>query len=100
MDRSPTAESLLRGKDGFETSSAGIWKYAHRRITEEMIDWADIIFVMDEEQKKAVTALEPEAVSKVRVLNIPDIYTRNDPELVQMLKTRLSEYLKVEWKET
>ena len=97
IDRSPTAEELLRGKAGFETFSAGIWEYARRPISMELIDWADHIFVMEEKHREAILMLRPEAESKVEVLNIPDIYVRNDPELVKILKTRLSEHLKIGW---
>ena len=97
MDRSPTAEELLRGKAGFESASAGIWEYARRPISMELIDWADHIFVMEEQHRAAILTLRPDAESKVAVLNIPDTYIRNDPELVQLLKTRLSEHLPIDW---
>jgi len=32
------------------------------------------------------------------VLNIPDIYLRNDPELISILKVKLAEFLKIDWK--
>ncbi|MEM2593881.1 MAG: hypothetical protein QXV96_03115, partial [Candidatus Bathyarchaeia archaeon] len=33
VDRSPTAEAILKGIKGFEVQSAGIWPNARRRIT-------------------------------------------------------------------
>lgn len=97
MDRSPTAEALLKGRAGFEVRSAGTWINAHRRISLHHIDWADIIFVMEENHKEAIIAIKPEAEKKITVLNIPDIYSRNDPELIELLKTKLKKYLNINW---
>jgi len=97
MDRSPTAERLLNDREGFEVTSAGTWIHAKRRITKNLIDWADAIFVMEEKHKEAVLGTSPEAASKIVVLDIPDLYKRDDLELKQILKVKLSEYLKVKW---
>lgn len=97
VDRSPTAEAILRGVRGFEVKSAGIWPNARRRITRDLIDWADLIFAMEEYHRDVIVALKPEAVDKVIVLNIPDIYPRNDPRLVKLLKDKISEHLGVSW---
>lgn len=37
MDRSPTAENLLKEKEDFEAMSAGTWMHAHRRISESTV---------------------------------------------------------------
>ncbi len=95
VDRSPTAESLLREITSFEALSAGVWEHAHRPLSRELIDWADQIFVMEEWHREAVLALKPEADQRVVVLYIPDVYRRDDPELVGMLKARLSRYLQL-----
>ena len=65
MDRSPTAETLLKEKEGFEVLSAGTWKHTRRRISESLVDWADVIFVMQEHHQEAVLALKPEANNKI-----------------------------------
>jgi protein-tyrosine phosphatase len=98
IDRSPTAEELLKRVGGFEVKSAGVWFNARRRLTTDLIDWADIIFAMEDHHKEAILILKPEAEGKVIVLNIPDIYPKNDPELIEILKVKLSEYLKIRWK--
>ncbi|MBS7639191.1 MAG: phosphotyrosine protein phosphatase [Candidatus Bathyarchaeia archaeon] len=97
IDRSPTAEDLLKKVGGFEVKSAGVWFNARQRLSEDLIDWADVIFAMEEHHKMAILALKPDAEDKIIVLHIPDIYPRNDPELVEILKMKLSEHLKVEW---
>ncbi len=97
MDRSPTAEGLLKGRDGFQVLSAGTWIHAQRRISKGLIEWADMIFVMEEQHKEAILALKPEAEKKIIVLGIPDIYPRNHPELIKALKTKLSKHLNTNW---
>jgi predicted protein tyrosine phosphatase len=97
MDRSPTAERLLRDRKGFEVSSAGIWRYARRPLSRQLLDWADLVLVMEEKHRDAVLKLSPRAADKVVILGIPDIYARDDPALVQLLKSKISEQLIVEW---
>jgi len=97
MDRSPTAECLLRSKGGFEVESAGTWIYARKRISKMLIEWADLIFVMEGHHKNVILSICPEAEGKVIVLDIPDVYRRNDPELVEILKKKLARHLKIEW---
>ena len=96
MDRSPTAESLLKGKEGFEVKSAGTWMHARNRISKALIDWADLIFVMESYHKDAILSITPEAERKIIILDIPDVYRRNDPELVDILKKKLAKHLKIE----
>jgi predicted protein tyrosine phosphatase len=96
IDRSPTAEGLLRHMNGFEVQSAGTWLHARRRITEELISWADIVFVMERYHKEFLLDLDPLAENKIVVLDIPDIYRRNDTELIRILKDKLSTHLNIE----
>jgi len=93
IDRSPTAEVLLRGKEGFEVKSAGTWAGARTVASKELIDWADMIFVMEEHHKEALMKIDRKADAKIVVLGIEDHYWKGDPELIRILKERLSKYL-------
>lgn len=95
IDRSPTAEEVLKHMNGFEVQSAGTWLHARRRITEELINWADVVFVMERYHKEFLLNLSPVAENKIVVLDIPDIYRRNDPELIRILKDKLSTHLNI-----
>jgi len=97
MDRSPTAEALLKGKGGYEVRSAGTWPYATRRISLDLIEWADLIFVMEEHHRDVVLGICPEAGNKTVVLGVPDRYPRNSPQLIKVLKAKLSEHLGIDW---
>ncbi len=96
IDRSPTAEALLRGKQGLEACSAGTSMNAYRRLSPSLIDWADIIFAMEERHRKAVLTISPGTENKIIVLDIPDIYPRDNPELVNILKEKLKTHLNTE----
>ncbi len=95
--RSPTAEKLFTGREKFEVISAGTWIRARKKVTINLIDWSDIIFVMENYHKKAILNLKPTAKNKIIVLNISDRYFRDDPELIKILKLKLLEYLKINW---
>jgi predicted protein tyrosine phosphatase len=92
IDRSPTAEALLRGKGGLEVKSAGTLRSAPTPVSKELIKWADIVFAMERSHKEAMLATEPEAEGKIVVLGIEDQYPRGDPQLVKILKEKLSGY--------
>ena len=97
IDRSPTAEDLLKGREDFEAMSAGTWMHAHRKISESLLDWADKIFVMEKEHKAAILHLKPNVEKKIIVMGIPNNYLRNDPELVKTLKAKPSKHLNMKW---
>ena len=45
--RSPTAEQIFASWPGIETASAGINRDADNTVTPELLQWADLIVVMD-----------------------------------------------------
>jgi predicted protein tyrosine phosphatase len=57
-DRSPTAEGLFRISSEYEARSAGTGAFAVQKVTQELIDWADKIFVMSEIKGRHLTFLE------------------------------------------
>ena len=87
QNRSKTAEHLFKGK--FETKSAGL--YNDRPVTEKQISWADVIVVMEDVQRTEIAKRFPKLYMQKRVLslNIPDMYFHNQPELVNMLKSKI-----------
>jgi len=94
IDRSPTAEGMFKAREDLEIISAGTSLLARRRVTRDMVRWADKIFVMEQGHAERIRSMEQEAGDKIVVLNIPDIYHRNDPELVQLLRDRVGPHLK------
>jgi predicted protein tyrosine phosphatase len=89
MDRSPTAENFCNKICGFQAKSAGTATYAKNRITQDLIEWADTIIAMEEKNKEAIIEMVPESKNKIIVLNIPDIYHYEQPELINILQKEL-----------
>ena len=97
IDRSPTAERLFKNCEGLEVKSAGtLRRTAPNPISADLIHWADKIFAMEEEHKREILRICPEASEKIVVLNIEDRYYKNDPQLIAILKTKVTSYLKGE----
>jgi predicted protein tyrosine phosphatase len=95
-DRSPTAEDLFRTSKEYAAKSAGTHAFAKQRVSQELIDWADKIFVMSELEDEHLTFLQTRfnlTSKEVYDLDIPDRYKRGSQELVNLLASRLSRYL-------
>jgi predicted protein tyrosine phosphatase len=93
--RSPTAEQVFASWPGVETSSAGLNHDAENPVTSELLDWAELIFVMERAHRvKLSTRFKAHLCGKrVVCLEIPDEYTFMDPELIRVLHTKVPRYL-------
>ena len=91
QNRSKTAEELF--KDRFETKSAGL--YNMKPVTEKQLAWADVIVVMEEEQRSEIAKRFPKQYMQKRIisLDIPDVYHYNQPELIDLLEDKFEELL-------
>jgi len=87
--RSPTAEALFQHLKGYEAKSAGIYEVSPRKVSRELLAWADLVFVMEDLHKKAILETMPEATYKIRVLRIPDKYYYGNRELIRLLIKKL-----------
>jgi predicted protein tyrosine phosphatase len=97
--RSLTAEKMMAGVPGYDARSAGTQPQARIVVTEGMIGWADLIFVMEKSHLADLRRKFPEAMAgkEVVTLLIPDDFEFMQPELVEELTGRLSEW--VAWPE-
>ncbi len=96
IDRSRTAEDLYRGDRRYEVRSAGVAMHATVPLTRDLLQWADRVFVMNEREDRHRTILRlrfPDVDRPVVDLDIPDRWTRGDPELVELLVRRLRPFL-------
>jgi predicted protein tyrosine phosphatase len=93
--RSATAERVFAKDASLEVRSAGTSEDALVRVNERMLEWADIVFIMDDEQRRDLRRLFPGHVKLDRVicLEIPDDYHFLDPELVRLLEARTRPHL-------
>jgi predicted protein tyrosine phosphatase len=93
--RSPTAEQVFSGHPGIECESAGLNNDADNPATPELVEWADIIFVMEKTHRSELSAKFSRHLKKARVvcLDIPDKFDFMDPELIRVLKDRVARFL-------
>ena len=95
-DRSPTAADLFRGSKDYKAKSAGTHPFAVQKVTQELINWADKIFVMSELEDRHLKFLETNFDLRgkaVTDLDIPDRYERGSQELINLIAARLSRHL-------
>ena len=88
-NRSKTAAELF--KDRFKTKSAGL--YNSKSVTKKQLSWADTIIVMEDAQRSEIAKKFPDIYMEKRIisLNIQDVYQFNQPELIDLLKSRMDE---------
>jgi len=84
--RSPTAEELFKQNKTYVAKSCGVWE-CKKQINQKLVDWADIVFVMENHQKYLITRNYHH--KKVINLDIPDNYVKNEIELINVIKKRL-----------
>lgn len=89
--RSATAEAVFNDYSGFEAIGAGTNSDAVTVVSGDLIEWADIVFVMEAVHRNKVSKkFRPLLKNKrVIVLGIPDEYDYMDPSLVALLKGRV-----------
>jgi predicted protein tyrosine phosphatase len=94
--RSPTAEQIFAGYPGVEVESAGTSPDADTVLTPDLVEWADIIFVMENAQRRKLSSQFRAPLKKARVicLNIPDRFEFMDPDLIRLLKAKVETILK------
>ena len=91
--RSPTAELLFKNHPLHQARSAGTGEQARIKVNHKLLDWADVIFVMERKHRDILKQRFDLTAKELVVLDIEDDYQFNDPELVGILRVALVEYL-------
>lgn len=94
--RSPTGEEVWRRNPDVSVRSAGTSPKAKRTINANDIQWADLIFAMEQKHKAQLKDKFPNLLKSknIVVLEIPDEYKYMDEELVNIFKESVSCHLK------
>ncbi len=94
--RSPTAEQVFADWPGVETASAGLGNEAAVPVSPELLQWADIVFVMEPVHRTRLAQRFKAHLRRARVvcLGIPDDYDYQQPELVELLKRKVTPFLR------
>ena len=93
--RSPTAEAIFKNHHEHQVQSAGTEPSARIKITEKLINWADLVFVMEKKHKQRLQQRFADVITdkEIIILDIPDDYQFMDEELVELLKISVLPYL-------
>jgi predicted protein tyrosine phosphatase len=93
--RSPTAEATFSDRHDIEVASAGVSDDADTPVDTELLEWADVVFVMEKSHREKLSTRFRAALRNTRVvcLDIPDKFAFMDPELVRLLKSKVGPLL-------
>jgi protein-tyrosine phosphatase len=93
--RSATAERVFSKDPGLDVRSAGSGREALVRVNERMLDWADVVFVMDDSQSRALGEQFPghQGLAKIINLDVPDRWPFLHADLVALLRERATPHL-------
>jgi predicted protein tyrosine phosphatase len=93
--RSRTAETIFKDNQTHEFRSAGTENDARIKVNEKLINWADLIFVMEKRHKQRLQDKFDQLLydKKIIILDIEDNYQYMDEELIETLKTSVIPYL-------
>ncbi len=92
-DRTACAEAIFQNSDKYKAKSATLPPFKENLVTGQALAWADIIFIIDEEdekQKKILLEVFPEVSrKKIITLNISKEFSRYDKELYRLMREAL-----------
>lgn len=93
--RSPSAERRFADWPGVETASAGVDYGAVVPVSPELLQWADLICVMEPIHRQKLTARFFSELTGKRIvcLNIPDEFQFMEPALIKLLDASVTRYL-------
>ncbi|WP_133470009.1 low molecular weight protein tyrosine phosphatase family protein [Paraglaciecola marina] len=93
--RSPTAEKVWKNRPELNVRSAGTSPRAKRSVSVKDIQWADVIFVMEEKHKSRLKAQFTRLLDHkpTQVLDIPDEYQYMGKELIEIVEQTVGSYL-------
>jgi predicted protein tyrosine phosphatase len=86
---------LFKNSQLYVAKSAGTSDKARIKLTANLINWADQIFVMEKRHATIIRQNYADLVVDRSIINldISDDYQYMDSELIDMLESRLAEYL-------
>jgi predicted protein tyrosine phosphatase len=93
--RSPTAEQVFSLRTDLEVASAGTNNDAETPLSRELVEWADLIVVMEKQHRAKVQRRFRTVLRGTRIvcLDIPDNYAFMEPALVTLLEARVAHHL-------
>ena len=95
--RSPTAEAVFSNYEGVSAIGAGTNSDAETTVSGDLIEWADVVLVMEKSHRNKVAKKYKELLKDKRLLclEIPDNYQYMQPELIKLLKAKVPRYVRL-----
>jgi predicted protein tyrosine phosphatase len=95
--RSPTGEEIFSAYEGISAIGCGTNSDAETTVSGDLVEWADIVFVMERTHKNKVSKKFKDLLKgkKLVCLDIPDEYERMDPVLVRLIENRVMKHLPI-----
>ncbi|SKA76142.1 Predicted protein tyrosine phosphatase [Prosthecobacter debontii] len=93
--RSPTAEAIYQNDPRVQVRSAGTSSSARIRVSEKLLQWADLVCVMEHTHKRRLREHFPDLYPDldIEVLDIADDYEFMDPTLIELIRERVEPLL-------
>ena len=93
--RSPTSEEVFSRYENINAIGAGTNKEAEILVSDDLVEWADIIFVMENYHRNMLSNKFKALLRGKRLvcLDIPNNYERMDPTLIRLLQNRVSKHV-------
>lgn len=94
--RSATAHKIYENDSRFSVRSAGTDRTANTVISDEILNWADSIIVMEKQHRNYIRQRFPQIYKnkKIVCLYIPDDYAYMQNELIELLKDKIEDIYK------
>ena len=97
--RSRTAEYIFKNDDRFNIRSVGLSPKSNRKISENDLKWADLVFSMENGYRARIWGLYSHIdLPPIEVLDIPDDFEFMDEELIDLLTERINDTLRIVYK--
>jgi len=86
MQRSPSFEKwFIENKPQYEVRSAGIYFGYPYQVNEEILEWADKVYLMDLSQEMFISRKYTESLSKCEIIGCSDQYSRDSLEIKELI---------------
>ncbi len=99
LRRAPTAVDLFRKSKLYEARFCGTNPLSPYPISQDLLNWADIVFVMSEGEESHRTFIERHFNTYRKLiydLDIPDVFSRGDDELMAVLRQKVAQHVPVD----
>jgi predicted protein tyrosine phosphatase len=85
---------VFSNRPGFEVASAGTNASAETPLSADLIEWADVVFVMEKAHRNKLSKKFRLHLKNKRVicLDIPDEFEFMDPTLVRLLEVKVGRF--------